>query len=97
MPKTPIRPYKASHTPIPLYKAANTSHDAVKKLPDENDVLLAKHKAALNTNTILRYLVNRTYQIEADLIQIHAKLQPILKSIGDDSDWRNTIWRNENE
>ena len=100
MPKTPVRPvrpYRASHTPIPLYKAVNISRNAVMKLLDENDVLLANHKAALNTNSILRHLANSSYQIEADLIQIHAKLQPILKSIGDESDWRGTIWRNENE
>jgi hypothetical protein len=97
MPKTPVRPYRASHTPIPIYKEASTSLDAVKKLLDENDVLLENYKIARNTNAILRYLVNRSYQIETDLIQIHAKLQPILKSIGDDSDWRNTIWRDEHE
>jgi hypothetical protein len=97
-PKTPNRPYKGAHTFVAPYKEASTSRDAVKKLLDENDVLLAQHKAALNTNNILRYLVNRSYQIETDLIRIHAKLQPILKSIVDDSDWRNNpVWRDEHE
>lgn len=92
------RPYKGKHTFPTPYAEASTKYEAVKKALSENDELLAAHKAALNTNIIFRYLVDRSYKIETDLIQIHAKLQPILKSIGDESDWRNSpIWRDVDE
>jgi hypothetical protein len=78
------------HTEPRPYRTANPRFAAIKKILDENDKLLAQTKspAAQNTNQVLRYLVETIYRLETDMIQLHGKLQPILKSMDDGSNWR---------
>ena len=88
------------HEPKPFAKL-NARLAEVRKALDENDHLLSekiKSPVARNTNTAIRYLVETVARLEADMIQLHAKLQPVLKQIRDDSDWRNSpIWRDRDE
>jgi hypothetical protein len=85
------------HSPPPPFKASNSRLAEVRKALDENDQLLdkTKYSAAHNTNVILRYLVETTARIEADLILLHGKLQPVLKHLKDESP--EQIWRDHNE
>lgn len=87
------------HSPPKPFGKANSNLSKVKSLLDENDQLLARinAKAAQNTNEVLRYLVETLYRVETDLIQLHSKIQPILKDIEDDANWRDRIYRDENE
>jgi hypothetical protein len=86
------------HQPTPFFKS-NPKFSEIKKVLDENDKLLAQTKsiAAQNTNKVLRYLVETMYRVEGDLILLQNKLQPILKSLEEDSDWRSRMPREEHE
>jgi ABC-type transporter Mla subunit MlaD len=86
------------HSPRP-YAGAHVRLEKARAILDENKELLARinAKAAQNTNEVLRYLVETLNRVETDLIHLHSKLQPILKSLEEDADWRSRIPREERE
>ncbi len=85
------------HTPLPPFKGVNARLSEVRKLLDDNQQLLAqtKYTTARNTNEVLRYLVETISRVEVDLRLLHNKLQPVLKSLKDDSP--EQIWRDRDE
>ena len=90
------------HNPKPLFKGANAGLSEARKALEANEILFQKAPApiAQNLNTALRFLVESMAKIETDMILLHAKLQPILKGLEEDNDWRGIlkrIHREENE
>ena len=83
------------HNPTPPFKAFNTRVSDARKALAENEILFQKAPApiAQNLNTALRFLVESMAKIETDMILLHAKLQPLLKSLEEDNDWRSTLLR----
>ena len=74
----------------PSCPAANSKRLEVQKILEENETLveLLNSPTAQETNEVLRYLARTIDRIETDLIELHAKVEPLLKSLERDASWR---------
>ena len=65
---------------------------------EENLALLdpLKHKTLHNLTIAIGALLHEHYLLKESVELLHNKLQPILKSLDEDNDWRSGNWRNRN-